>query len=474
MLDSRPVESGTAQEPERRQELLAETLEKFLERGARANISRLLGRVRPGDAAVLLADLDADRQRQVFEILSADFPDTAGEVLAEMAPAQRLDLLERLAPEQTASLLERIPIDDAVFVLESLPREIHDRVLELADLSALGGKLAAVQTHLEYREGSAGRIMDTELFALPESETVQSAIAAIQQKRDLEMIFYLYVVDRDGHLVGVTSLRQLLLSRPDQTLGEFMQKSVLKVNVATDQEEVASLAARYDLLAVPVTDDQNRLVGIVTVDDIIDVVKEEAAEDLFKMAGSSEGELLYEERALRVAGLRLPSLLLSAIGLLATGFLLHYYQLRFEDALYLLAFVPVIMGLGGSIGSQTSTVAVRGLGSGELAGGEGRLATFFARQLKVAVLLGVACGVLVGIVALVLNRSPLVGVVVGLALLASILLAATVGAFLPLALGRLGLDPAVASGPILSAVNDITGIVIYFTLAARLLPHLPR
>jgi len=461
------VEPQTPQEPPRRQ-LLADTLRKFQERGAEVNISRLLGRARPEDVALLLVDLGSAERRQVFDILSADFPDAAGEVLTEMAPAQRLELLENLPPERTAQLLERLPVDDAVFVLEALPADLHDRLLELVDISGR----SEMQTQLAYREGSAGRIMDPGFFALAESETVQAAIAAIQQKRDLEMIFYLYVVDRDAHLVGVTSLRQLLLSRPPQTLGEIMQRSLIKVHVDTDQEEVAAQAARYDLLAVPVVDDQNLLVGIVTVDDIIDVVKEEANEDLFKLAGSSDDELLYEQRALRVAGLRLPSLLLSLVGLLAVGFLLEYFQLQFPEALFLLAFVPVIMGLGGSIGSQTSTVAVRGLSTGRLEAGDGRLLAFFVRQLRVALLLGLACGALVGGVALVLHRNAIFGLVVGLSLFLSILLASATGALIPLALERLGFDPAVASGPVLSTANDITGILIYFGLAAALLSHL--
>ncbi len=264
-----------------------------------------------------------------------------------------------------------------------------------------------MQTHLAYREGSAGRIMDPEFFAQAEGETVQAAIAAIQQKRDLEMIFYLYVVDRDAHLVGVTSLRQLLLSRPAQTLGEIMQKSLIKVHVDTDQEEVAAQAARYDLLAVPVVDDQNRLVGIVTVDDIIDVVKEEATEDLFKLAGSSD-----ERAALRgaLAAGRRPSPAVAAgehrRPARRSGLLLQYFQLQFQDALFLLAFVPVIMGLGGSIGSQTSTVAVRGLATGRLEAGEGRFGAFVVRQLRVAVLLGLACGLLVGVAGAGLLAEP--------------------------------------------------------------------
>lgn len=455
-------------EAPRRQEKLAETLAKYLERGARANISKLLGRVRPADVALLLADLGTERQLQVFEILTADYADAAGEVLTEMSPAHRLALLEQLPPERTAGVLAQIPVDDAVFVLESLPAPLHEQVLELVDLK----DLADVQTQLAFREGAAGRIMDPDYFALPESETVQSSIAALQQKRDVEMVFYLYVVDRDGHLVGVTSLRQLLLSRPTQTLAEIMQRSVIKVDVETDQEHVAQLASRYDLLAVPVVDAQNRLVGIVTVDDIIDVVKEEATEDLFKMAGSSDDELLYERRALRVAGLRMPSLLVSMVGLLATGLLLEYFQVRFLDALFLLAFAPLVMGLGGSIGNQASTVAVRGLASGRLHPGEGRVAAFFLRQVKVASLLGVACGLLAGVVAFALRQNPGYALVVGIALCLSILLAAATGAILPPLLSRLGFDPAVASGPLLTTTFDITGIVIYFGLAALLLHRL--
>ena len=323
--------------------------------------------MRPEDVADLLATLEVDRQLEVFAILSEDYPDAAGEVLTALEPAPRLALLERLTPEQTAFILERVPVDDAVFVVESLPPALQERVLALVDLK----DLTDVQTQLAYPESSAGRLMDTEFFALPEGETVRAAIAAIQEQRDVEMIFYLYVVDRDNHLVGVTSLRQVLLSKPDQTLADIMQRSVIKARVDTDQSEVAELAARYDLLAIPVVDDQNRMAGIVTVDDIIDVVKEEATDDLFKVAGTSEDELIYEERTLKVAGLRLKSLLVSLAGLLVTGLLLEFFQVRFLEAMFLLAFVPVIMGLGGSIGGQASAVTLRGLATGRFGGEEG-------------------------------------------------------------------------------------------------------
>jgi magnesium transporter len=451
----------------RRREVLAETLVKYLERGAQANVSRLLGRTRPEDVAVLLGGLVPEHVLAVFRILIADYPDAAGDVLTEMAPAQRSTLLEQLAPEQVAGILERIPVDDAVYVLDSLPPALHERLLELVDRR----DLSDVRNQLAYPESSAGRLMDTELFALPEATTVRDAIAAIQEQRDVEMIFYLYVVDRDDHLVGVTSLRQLLLSKPDQTLGDIMQRELIKANVATDQEEVARQAARYDLLAVPVVDDQNRLVGIVTVDDIIDVVKEEAAEDLLKMAGTSESELLYDERTLSIARLRLPSLLVALGGLLLTGVLLERFQVGFADALFLLAFVPVIMGLAGSIGHQASAVALRGLAAGKIAAGEpgAGIGAFLAKQLKVAGVLGLVCGGLAGGAAVLLKSHVDLGLVVGVALFVAVELAALTGAVVPALLYRLGLDPAIASGPLLTTASDVTSILIYFGLAAAFL-----
>lgn len=453
---------------DRRAEVLTETLRKFLRREARANIAKLLGRVRAEDVALLLPRLEPAEQLEVLRVLASELPDGAGHVLTELDPPQRLALLEQLSPEETAAILERIPIDDAVYLVEALPADLQERVLALIDLR----DLAAVQVHLSYRDDTAGRIMDTEFFALAESVRVREAVAAIQEQRDVEMIFYLYVVDAGGHLVGVTSLRHLILSPPEQTLAAIMTRTVIKVHTDTDQEEVAQLAARYDLLAIPVTDDANRLVGIVTVDDIVDVVKEEAAEDLMKMAGTSEDELLYERQPLKVAGLRLRSLLVSMVGLLATGLLLETFQAELMEALFLLVFVPVIMGLGGTVGSQAAAVTVRGLASGRIGGEERPFVAFLGQQLRVAAILGGACGLAVGLGAMLLRQSLYYGVVVGVALFLALVVAMLAGVTLPRLFQRLGLDPAVASGPLVTTATDITGILIYFGLAYWLVERL--
>jgi magnesium transporter len=454
----------------RRLQALHETLRKFLRRGTRANISKLLAKLRPEDAAQLLRGLGGEDQHEVFSVLVADFPEQAGEVLTDLEPPQRLALLERLSPEQIAGILERIAVDDAVFLVESLPLELHDRVLEMVDLRNLPG----VQDQLSYRGDSAGRIMDPDFFALPEATTVRAAIAAIQEARDVEMIFYLYVVDEDGRLAGVTSLRQLLLTPPDKTLQEIMSRSVIKVSTETDQEEVAQLAARYDLLAIPVTDERSRLVGIVTVDDIIDVVKEEATEDFYKLAGTSDDELLYAERSFKVARIRLPWLLLNLAGLLLTGLLLKHFQVTLKEALFLLTFVPVVMGMGGNIGSQTATIAVRGLATGRLGAEAGGEARFLWQQLKVAVALGFASSAVVAVAASFLEQNLYYSLVVGVSLLLAVTVAAANGVAIPVLFKRLGIDPAVASAPLVATTNDIIGILIFYGLASLLIDFLVR
>ncbi len=443
----------------------AGTVLRYLERGAKANISRLLTRLRPEDVAALITELEPSRQFEVFEILEQESPDAAGEVLAALSASERLAILEQLPPERAAGILERAPVDDAVFVVESLPSELQGQVLEHLDL----GAIRRLGEQLGYPEGSAGRLMDPEYFALPETNTVREAIAAIQEKQDVAMIFYLYVVDRDGHLVGVTSLRQLLLARPEDHLADIMQRNVIKARVEDSQREVAELASRYDLLAIPVVDDQNYLAGIVTVDDVLDVLREEATDDLLKLSGSSGGELLYEGRTLRVAGLRLRAMLGSLVGMLATGWVLYSFQSQLREALQVLILVPLVMGIGGLVSSQAGAATLRVLGpQPESSGFPGlrRIAAVLVfRQLKVSLAVGLAAGGVAAVVAGLLGPGDEFPWLAAIAVATSVQVATLFGILLPLSFSRFGLDPAGALGPWLSAVLDVVGLTIYFGFA---------
>jgi magnesium transporter len=454
----------------RRTELLRDTLRRFVRRGARSSISKLLAKVRPEDVATLMRGITPAERSEVFRILTTDYPDAVGDVLTELEPPQRNELLERVGADEVARILDRLPSDDAVFLLDTLPEELREEVLTSA------GMLGAADVHaqLTYEDDTAGRIMNREFFALPASTTVGEAIAAIQEHRDVELIFYLYIVDEAGRLLGVTSLRQLLLASPDKSLGAIAQRDVIQAATDTDQEEVAQMAARYDLLAIPVVDDAGKLVGIVTVDDIVDIVKEEATEDFLKMVGTSEDEIVHQERSLRVAAIRFPWLLINLVGGLATGLLLERFQVRLEEALFLLAFVPVIMGMGGNIGSQTATITVRGLATGRIGGGEHWLGRFLWQQAKIGVVLGLAFAVIVGIAATVMQQNPWYALVVGGSMFAAMVLASMNGAAIPLVFRRLGFDPALAAGPLVTTSNDITGILIYFSFASALIGLLLR
>ncbi len=455
---------------QRRNELIGDTLRRFVRRGARAHISNLLRKTRPEDVALLFPRLTPSEQLQVFRILVEEYLEMAGEVLTELEPPIQQEILEALSTQDIAKVLDNMSVDDAVSLVDSLPDDLRDRLVEIVDRK----DLAEVQEHLTYGDDTAGRIMDTDLLALGEDKTVAETIAHIQQVGDLDNVFYLYVVDKDHHLVGVTSLRQLLLSAPERTLREVMAKSLIKVNTETDQEDVAQLAARYNLLAIPVTDESNHLLGIVTLDDIIDVIEDEATEDFFKMVGTSDDELVYQDRSFKVAGIRLPWLLFNLAGLVLAGVLISFFEVTLKEALFLFAFVPAIMGMGGNIGSQTSTIAVRGLATGRIVIGEGAVRQFLWQQIKVGAILGVICSLVVGLGAMLWQANPAYGVVVGVSLFVAVMFASIFGVLIPIVFERLGVDPAVAAGPLVTTSNDITGVLIYFGLATMFMDLLVR
>ncbi len=455
----------------RRLELQGTTLRRMMRRGARAKISKVLAKLRPEDIAVMLRDFTPSEKLGVFRILINDLPQGASDLLLDLEPQERHSVLEALNPEQVAKLLALAAVDDAVFLLDAMPQELKEQVLKIVDLEE---RFSAVQERLAYEDETAGRIMDSEYLALPEDKTVSEAIAYIRQiASEVDMISYLYVVDQLEHLRGIVSLRQLLLSPPEGTLSEIMNSSVIKVHIDTDQEEVAQQAARYDLLAIPVIDDDGRLAGIVTVDDIIDVFKEEANEDFYKMAGTSESEIVYQDRSFKVAGIRLPWLLFNLGGGLVAGYFTTRFQETFNMAV-MVGFVPVIMGMAGNIGSQTTTISVRGLATGRVVPGQGRIRHYLWQQLKVGLLLGIICSTIVALAALAYGKNPAIAIVIGLSLFVAVQLASFNGVMIPALFQRLDFDPAVASGPLVTTANDVFGILVYFGLASVLLDVLAK
>jgi magnesium transporter len=386
-------------------------------------------------------------------------------VLSELEGDSIQEVLADLLHSDVAWLLKDIGPDDVAYILGFLPEERGRDILALMKTE----DSTEVADILKYEKDTAGGIMTTEFFSLSEDATAQEAIRRLQQATDAEMVFYIYVTDKDEHLVGVLSLRQLLTVPPATPLKNIMTRDVISVAVDMDQEEVARQVASYNLLAIPVVEKDGTLAGIITVDDVVDVIREEATEDMLKMAGAIEEDNVSKSSSFGSARLRLPWLFTNLVGSLLSGAILWYFRYTIQEVVAIVSFIPVIAAMGGNVGLQSSTLIIRGLATGlvELTD----VWTVFFREVKIGLVMGVACGIILTVVGWGLHQGFL-GVVVGVSLVIAFLVSTSMATIMPIVLKRMGVDPAVAAGPFVTTANDITGITIYLTLATIFLDHL--
>ena len=451
--------------------VLVDPLRKLLRRGATAHAANMLSKVHAADVARLMDFFSEDQKEMVFALMMREAPARAADLVCELDREEAVRLLGDLADEQVASIITELSSDDAAELIPAMPEQQAERVLALMKES----ESAPIEGLLAYGEETAGRIMSPEVFALEEHVAVGDAIAALRTSRseELEMVFYLYVVDDRHHLVGVCSLRELLLADPKTTLREVMNSRVTSVGTDTDQEEVARLVARYDLLALPVVDDENKLVGIITVDDVIDIIRDEETEDMLLMAGVGEGD---EEEVLRApvwknALQRFPWLLVAFGGGIIAWQIYERFEGQIEMMVILAGFIPIIAGMGGNSGTQSATIVVRGLATGRINPGFGWRVVL--REVGVAMTMGIVFGLLLSLVSRWLSISgrvtPTLAAVLGLAIAASMTMAALVGASMPMIIRRLGFDPAIAAGPVVTTAIDVVGMLAYFLIAVYFL-----
>jgi magnesium transporter len=390
-------------------------------------------------AIPLFEELDFELQSQLLASLSME---KAIHVLDEMSPDERADLFKRLSPERVKrlfSLMKKEEVEDVVRLLK-------------------------------YREDTAGGIMTTDFVALPVEMEVDEAIGYIRNQVKLENISYVYVVDDKGGLKGVVSLRRLITSRKGATLGEIMDPDPIKADVGMDQEEVAQMVATYDLLAIPVVEDGG-LVGVVTVDDCIDILSEEATEDIQKMSGSGYVKDIWRKPAAKVARMRVPWIVICLFGEMISAFIVKLFSLTLERVIALAFFIPVIMAMGGNVGTQSSAMITRGFATGEV--DFNKVGKILFKEIMIGFFMGLMSGVMVGILAPILHLGDyMLGMVVGASTFIALTVATFVGALSPITLRRVGVDPAMASGPFVTTVVDITGLLIYFALATIFLRYL--
>ncbi|MGA7306888.1 MAG: magnesium transporter [Rhodothermales bacterium] len=436
----------------------------LIESKQRGMVLNLLMDIYPADIASMLHHLPADEARTLFEWLPKDI---AGEVVPELDDEYRSGLLQILPSHRIGEVLDEMGSDDAADVLADLPAEIAEDVLQRME------DAEEVQGLLEYEEDTAGGIMGTDFVAVLESMTVAEATEEVRRNaEEVEPIFAVYVVDAERHLLGIVPLMRLLLSRANVRVSSVLDSGIISVTPDVDQEQVARLIERYDLVAIPVVDADNRLVGRITVDDVIDVIREEAEEDIQRMSGLSNEEMTSS--IFKTSRGRLIWLFVGLAGAFLSALVIHSFTGQIEKAVVLAMFIPIVMSMGGNAGIQSSAIAVQGLASGDIWATD--LVRRLGKELAVALINGLVLAVAITGLVVGASYAGLLGeqyimrlaMTVSLALLTVIIVAGTVGATIPLVLNRFGIDPAMATGPFITTSNDLFGLFVYFTIASLL------
>ncbi len=444
-----------------RNKILVESIKRLLRRDATTHLRKIVDKTHAADMSVVFRSLPLSSQQKLFDMIT----DTQqkGVLFSELDEDIFSNFIEGMDLDELVEILEQMPTDDVADIIGRLPKEKSDTILE--KMKKEGSE--EVEDLLRYGDNTAGGIMVPDFIALKEDTTAKEAIESLQKEHlDVEMPFYLYVVDDHGRLVGVSSLRQLVVVHPDTPLKQFMTTDVFSVETGMDQEEVAKIVARYDILAVPVVDDTNKLVGIVTVDDIIDIIRDEATQDILKMAGAGE-EFIETQSVFKSTRTRLPWLFASCVGGIIAFFIISHFQDSLSKVAYLAAFIPVIMNMGGNIGTQSSSIVVRGLATGQLNVRDIWSVVF--KELSVGFILGVVYGFLIGMVAQFRYDTGELALSVGLSVVCSMSVAALLGSVVPMAFARINIDPAVASSPFVTTSVDIISVFFYFEIATTLL-----
>ncbi|WP_175638307.1 magnesium transporter [Metabacillus schmidteae] len=419
----------------------------------------------PYDQASLFIKLDFDQRNTVYQYLSPEEMAAVFENI-EDEDGQYEAYLSEMDPTFAAQMLAHMYADDAVDVLNELDKDQVASYLTIMDNEAA----EEIRELLHYEEYTAGSIMTTEYISIHAHQTVHSAMQILKQEApNAETIYYVFVIDEDEKLAGVISLRDLIISEPDTMISEIMSERVYSVSVAEDQEEVARKMKDYNFLALPVVDFQGHLLGIITVDDIVDVIDEEASDDYSKLAAVSDVDST-DRSPFSAAKKRLPWLIILLFLGMFTASLIGRFEETLEKVAILAVFIPLIAGMAGNTGTQALAVAVRKISLGDSE--DQSLMKMLLKEAGTGLITGAICGIVVALTVFIWKGTLFLGILVGLSILATLTVATISGAFIPLIMHKLKVDPAVASGPFITTINDIISILIYFGMATLFMQYL--
>ncbi|MGF1495262.1 MAG: magnesium transporter [Elainellaceae cyanobacterium] len=456
--------SATLQAVSRRElrELVRSQLQGLLEQNNLQGAKALLVPVQPADIAEAIEGLPETMQVIAFRLLSKA---EAIEVYEYLDSSVQQSLLEKFKRQEVLNIMDQMSPDDRARLFDELPAKVVTRLL--SQLSHEERRSTALL--LGYEPDTAGRIMTPEYVSLKESWTVAQALERIRSLAHVsETIYSLYVTDAARHLTGILSLRDLVIAQPDQNIGDIMVREFVHVQTDTDQEEAARLIQRYDFLALPVVDTERRLVGIVTVDDVLDILEEETTEDIYTLGGVQSGtDSYFQTNLVTVARRRVVWLFILLVTSVATSAVIRSQEVILDQVVALAAFIPLLISAGGNVGAQSSTVVIRGLNTDEIR--IDRATRVIRREAIAGSLLGVMLGTVAMLVAYVLQGNLAVSVVVGVSLIGISIVASIAGSALPFLFQAVGFDPALMSAPFITTAVDVLGVTIYLSMARLLL-----
>lgn len=462
MAQDYPTSTSQINSRQELRDLVRSQLERLLDKGNLQGAKTLLVPVQPADIADAIEGLPKAMQAIVFRLLSKH---KAIEVYEHLNRGVQQALIQDFKRQDVIDIVNQMSPDDRVRLFDELPAKIVRRLF----LELTPEEREVTSLLLGYKPDTAGRIMTPEYVSLKQHRTVAQALERIRNLAyTTETIYYLYVTDGDRQLIGFLSLRDLVVAQPDQVIGEIMTRDVVYVHTDTDQEEVARVIQHYDFLAVPVVDTENRLVGIVTVDDVLDVLEQETTEDIYALGGlQSGGDNYFETGILTVARKRVVWLFVLLLTNTGTAAVMQGQEDILEQVVALAFFIPLLIDAGGNVGAQSSTVVIRGLSTNEVHAGTAL--RIVRREAIAGVLLGAMLGVVVTGWAYLLQGNLPVGIAVGISLMAISVLASIAGSTLPFLFKTLKFDPALMSAPFITTVVDVLGVLIYLNVARWIL-----
>lgn len=448
--------------------VLKETFKRLLYKGNYKALERILQKTHKGDLVAIFRYLSHQERVKIFQILMNVDIEKASDLLYDLDEDIQLEILRALPTKEAVRILITFSTGEIAKIIDKLPVDLQNALLQ---------KLAAeereeLEKFISYGEDSIAPLISEEYIAVEEEKTIEEVLNVIRSAPEDVEIIYIYIVDKKDRLIGVASIKEILTAPPNAQIKDIMTTDVISIKENATKSEAIDIFQRYDLLIIPVVNDENELIGVIYIDDILDAITEKTTEDFFKMAGAQEEELFYTNQIFKTAKLRLPWLLVVVFGELVSAFIISAFDFTIKQFLPIIFFLPLVAAISGMISSQSAIITARGLATGKITEYFKDFLHFLLREVKVAVLIAFVVALIVGVIASIWISAHVIGIVVGIALFFNIVIAAFVGGILPYISLKLNKDPTVATGPITLTLNDIFGILIYLGIATLFLEYL--